>query len=309
MPKFWKSKTLLAKIETAYGTDPTPTGAANAILAQNVTFNPMQGDTVKRAVERPYFGAQPFVGAAFRSELTFEVSLVGSGTAGTAPGWGVLLRACNVAQVVTAGVKVEYTPITDNPESVALYFDVDGTKHIMLGAKGTAVLTLNANAEPVIKFTITSLFTVPAEAAKPVADFSTWLDPQIVSTANTPIFTIGGASFVMRNFELDLGMEVTPRNLVGSDAIRITDRAATVSTQIEAVALTTYNPFQIAKAGTLQPIAIEHGTIAGRKVHIDLPNCQQEMPSYQEQNGILEWPLKFSVLPLAGNDEFKITLT
>jgi hypothetical protein len=37
-PKYWKTKILLAKSEVTYGTDPTPTGASNAILASDVTF-------------------------------------------------------------------------------------------------------------------------------------------------------------------------------------------------------------------------------------------------------------------------------
>jgi len=309
MPKYWKSKTILGKVEANYGTDPALSGAANAILGQDVTFSPMEGEVVTRNVDRTYFGAKPILTTAYRSVLTFSVSLVGSGTAGTAPAWGPLLRMCAVAEVITAGTKVEYSPITDSPESGALYFDVDGTKHLMLGTRGTAVFTVNANAEPVIKFTLTSLFTIPAEAAKPVANYAGWMAPQVGASSNTPVFTIGGQAFAMRNFELDLGLEVKPRNLIGSNTIRITDRNSQLSTQVEAVALTTYDPFTIAKSGTLQPIALEHGTTAGRKVRFDLLSCQQQLPTYQEQDNILEWPLKFAVLPASGNDEWKITLT
>ncbi|OYY67412.1 hypothetical protein [Sphingomonas sp. 28-63-12] len=96
MSKFWKSKTILAKMETTYGTDPTPTGAANAILASDVTWSPMEGSDVARNVERGYFAADPTVAAELRCVLTFTVELVGSGTAGTAPAWGPLLRMSGV---------------------------------------------------------------------------------------------------------------------------------------------------------------------------------------------------------------------
>ena len=95
----WRSKILLAKIEAIYGTDAAPTGAANGILAVDVSFNPMQGSDVSRNLERPFLGAQGTVATELHAELSFKVELVGSGTPGTPPAWGVLLRACGVAEV------------------------------------------------------------------------------------------------------------------------------------------------------------------------------------------------------------------
>ncbi|MCX7284405.1 MAG: hypothetical protein NTX28_10230 [Novosphingobium sp.] len=308
MAKFWKSKTILAKIEAVYATDSNPTGAANAILAEDVTYTPMEGDWIERNTDTRYFGAKPGLGANFRSVLTLSIPLVGSGVPGTAPAWGPLLRACNVAQVATPGVKVEYTPVTDNAESATLYFDVDGTKHIMLGTRGNAVIKVTAGGIPMLTFTLTSLFTVPAEAAKPTPDYSGFIAPQVGSKANTPTFTIGGAAMVLRELELDLGRDVQPRMLIGQEQILIVDAKETLKAQIEAVALNVYNPFAIAIAGTLQAIALVHGTVAGRITAIDFGQAQQKLPTYQEQQGILEWPLEFSPLPAAGNDQWKITL-
>jgi hypothetical protein len=87
-PKYWKTKILLAKSEVTYGTDPTPTGAANAILASDVTFSPMEGDVVKRNNETPYFATKSAVTTGFKSTISFSVEAVGSGTAGTPPAWG-----------------------------------------------------------------------------------------------------------------------------------------------------------------------------------------------------------------------------
>jgi len=309
MAKYWKSKTILAKIEPTYGVDPTPTGAANAILAEDVSYTPMEGEWIKRNVEHTWFGAKPGVGTAYRSTLTFSVPMVGSGSLGVAPGWAPLIRACGVAQVVTAGVKVEYAPITDAPESATLYFDIDGTKHVMLGARGTVMFKLGASGIPMLQFTLTSLFTVPAEAAKPTPDYTQFVDPEAASKANTPTFTIGGAAFILRDFELDLGNDVQPRMLIGQESIIIADREETLKVQVEAVALDVYDPFTVCKSSTRQAIVLAHGTVNGRKVRFDLPTCQQQMPTYQEQQGILEWPLTFTPLPTAGNDQWKITLT
>lgn len=312
MPKYWKSKVLLAGIETGgYAVDPTLTGAANAILAMNVTFTPQEGEVVQRNLERPFFAANPFVAMAFRSQISFEVDLVGSGEKGVAPAWGPLIRMCAVAETVTTGEKVEYIPITDDQESGALYFDVDGIKHIMLGARGTAVKRLNATGNPVIAFTITSKWTAPLDAARPVPEFTAWQAPQAASTVNTPVFTVGGKSFVMRSYEFDLGCQVEPRNLIGFDGILITGKEnERLTATVEAVAMATYNPGRIAELGTLQPIILKHGTIPGRIVQIEHPAAQQmPLPQYQQQQGILEWSLPFVPQAIAGNDQWKMTLT
>lgn len=310
MPKYWKSKTLLIKLETTYGVDPAPTGAANAILATNVSFSPMEGEDVARNLERPYLGATPSTPAALRSVLSFDIEAVGSGSLGVAPGWGPVLRACAAAQVVTAGVKVEYTPITASQESVAIYFSIDGTRHVLLGARGTAVYKLNAQGIPVFSCTLTGTFTTPSEQAIPAVSYASFQAPQIANNANTPIFTIGGSAFILRDFELDLACQVEPRLLIGSEAILITGKNETVKATVEAVPVSTYNPFAVAQAASLQAIVLQHGTVAGRRVQIDVPYAvQQRLTSYGNTQDILEWPLTFSAQPSAGNDQWKLTLT
>jgi hypothetical protein len=309
MAKYWRSKTILAKLETTYGVDATPTGAANAMLVSEVTFAPMDGEDVPRNLERTFFGAQTSLPVGLRSVLTFSVELVGSGTAGTAPAWAPLLRACGAAQVVTAGTKVEYTPVTDNPESASIYFDIDGTKHVLLGSRGTWVYRLNAQGIPVLVFTFTGLFSAPAEAAKPTPVYTGFLPPQIASTANTPTFTVGGVPMKLRTFEVALNNAITPRLLIGYQGILITDRNETMTAQVEAEALTVYNPYTLAQAATSQAVVLAHGTVAGRRVRFDAPYAvQQRLTGLEDQDGIMEWPLSFSLQPSAGNDQWKITL-
>lgn len=310
MAKFWRSKTILAKLETTYGVDTTPTGAANAMLVSDVSFSPMDGEDVSRNLERTYFGAQSSLPVGLRSQLTFSIELVGSGTAGTAPAWGPLMRACGAAQVITAGTKVEYTPVTDNPESCSIYFDVDGTKHVMLGTRGTWVYRINAQGIPVLVFTMTGLFSLPAEAPKPVPVYTAFQAPQIASTANTPTFTVGGVALKLRSFEVTLGNVITPRLLIGYEGILITDRNEQLAARVEAEALTVYNPFTKAHAATTEAIVLAHGTVAGKRVQFDAPYAVvQRLTGYENQDGILEWPLTYSLLPSAGNDQWKITLT
>jgi hypothetical protein len=47
---------LLAKEESSYNTDPTPTGAANAVLVRSLEISPFQSDVVERELVRGYMG-------------------------------------------------------------------------------------------------------------------------------------------------------------------------------------------------------------------------------------------------------------
>jgi hypothetical protein len=102
MPKLTRKRAILAKIESTYGTDSVPTGAANAILVRNIEVTPIAAEVVGRDVIRPYMGESEQLIANRRVELSFEVEVAGSGTAGTAPAYGPLLRACGLTETVLA---------------------------------------------------------------------------------------------------------------------------------------------------------------------------------------------------------------
>lgn len=310
-PIKFKSKIVLAKPEAVEGTDAAPTGALNAMLLTDVQIQPMEGEDVSRNLELPHLGAQEEIATAFRAVLTGSFELVGSGNAGEAPAWGPLMRACAAAEVITADTSVEYVPVSDDHEAVSIHFYIGPTRHILLGAKGTGVISMTAQGIPVCRATLTGLFVTPADQARPQVDLSGFQVPQVASKANTPVFTIDSIPFVMRSYELNLGNDVQPRLLVGTERIVIVDRAEMLSVTVEAVPMATYNPYQRAIAATRTPIVIEHGTIAGRKVEIETPTAVQRRPTgIENQQGVVEWPLTFTPLPTdAGDDQWTITLT
>lgn len=310
-PLYWDSKILLFKIETAYGVDPVPTAAANAILATNVKFQPMEGTDVSRNLELPYLGAQGTIPNELHAKISFDVELAPSGTAGTAPAWAPLLRACGVAQVVNAGVSCVYNPISTNHESGTMYLWIDSTRYVARGMRGTAKMLVNAQGIAYLQFEFTGLFVAPAETARPSpVTLSAFQKPQVATTANTPTFTIGGVAFVMRSFELDLKNQVEPRFLIGAEAILITQREDMIKCVVEAQPLTAYNPFTKAQNQTADVISLIHGTGAGRVSTLAVPAAQvQRLPGLESAQKIKEWPLSLMPLPVAGNDQWTLTLT
>ncbi|MGK9234774.1 hypothetical protein KXS07_23705 [Inquilinus limosus] len=308
-PLRWASKTILVKTEATYGTDAAPTGA-NAMLLTNVEFRPMEGQDVSRNLERPYLGGQEQYPAGLNAVLTGTIELVGSGTPGTAPAWSPMARACGLAEVVTAGTNVVYNPISRQHESVTVHFYIDETRHVLLGARGTAELQVETQGFPGLRVTLTGLWRKPTQSPPPAVDFSDFMDPQLATSANTPVSTVNGVTMVTRSANLNFGNDVQPRLLIGSESIIIVDRSEEISMVVEAQPLNLFDPFGLAEARTKVPLVLTHGTTPGYITTLQAPRCQVgRLSGYQNNQGVTEWPLTLRPQPTAGDDQFTITLS
>ncbi len=311
----WRSKILLLKMESVYGTDPTPI-AANGILCKNFSIRPMEGEDVSRDLEFPYLAAQGTIPTGLRVVMEFDTELVGSGTAGTAPGWGVLMRCCAFSETIVAVTSVTYARVSDNHESGTAYFWIGGsgtgagTKQVIKGIRGDGRLTVNAQGIPMVHWTLTGLYADPAEVTRIVPTLTSFKKPSVATNANTPVFTVNAVSLVMRSFELAFGNKVTPRLLIGREEIAIVDIAESITARVEAVPVSTLNPFTLAKAQTSVAIALTHGTAAGSIVAVAAPTAQlNRLSGYENQDDVLEWPLSATPLPTSGNDQLSIVCT
>ena len=310
MSIFFRTKVLLAKIETTYGVDPTPTGAADAVLGKDVKISPMEGQDISRELDLAFMGAEPTIPANTFAKISFKVELSPNGAAGVAPAWGPLLRACGCAQTIVASTSVTYNPISLTHESITLWFVIGSTLFKVPGARGTAKVTIGAQGIPYIEFEFTGLFTVPAEGSRPTPTLTAWKKPTVASKTNTPVFTIGGTSLVMRQFALDLGNQIETRFLINSESVMLVDRAETIDVTVEAEPLTTINPWQLAVNQTQTPVIVQHGVTAGSRITINAPLAQVQRPAGVEENqGIAEWPLKLIPQQNAGNDQWTLAIT
>src|SRR5512139_1183504 len=152
MPRYIRNTAILAEIESVYGTDPTPTEAANAILVSNVSINPLVANNVPRDLVRSYMGgSEHLVGTAY-VEMGFDVELAGSGTAGTNPAWFPLVEACGFAVTNTAAVRSNAYLETPADGSVTIYYFLDGVRHIAKGCRGDMTIKMGAGERPVMSF-------------------------------------------------------------------------------------------------------------------------------------------------------------
>lgn len=308
MPLIDRKTAILAKIETTYGTDAVPTGAANAILVGNVKLSPLEGGTVQRSNVQPYLGSRPAVQVNTSVKLGFAVELAGSGSAGTAPAYGALLRACGLSETLTASTKAEYRPISTAFESVSIYFSKDGQQHKLLGARGSVSLKFDAGTVPTMEFSFVGLYQAPTSQADPAVTLTAFQIPLPCSKANTPTFSLYSYAAALSVLGLDVGNNVVYRGLVGAESVQIADRNAKGKATIEAPALSAKDFFALAKAGTTGALQIVHGTVAGNIVQLDAAAVQATNPGYGAEDGIVMLDLDLGYLPVSGNDEFTLTI-
>ncbi len=319
MGRLIRKTAILAKIEATYGTDAIPTGAANALVVSNLSINPLKADNVSRDIIRAYLGnSEQLVGTAYL-EMGFDVELVGSGTAGTAPAWGALMRAIGFAETITAGTRVDYTPISDLFESVSIYWYDDGVLHKGLGARGTASLDLSSGKKPVISFKFVCLDGGISTAALPATTLTAWRVPQIVTDANSGDLTFGathapvvapaltaGTPYPSQGLTVDLGIATPFKSLLGGQSVSLNDRKVTGAVSLELTAAQEVSMMAAVKAATLTSIGLVHGTVANDKVMVFMPGVQLTEPTKADLNGDRMNNYKLIVVPVAGNDEIRI---
>lgn len=301
---------ILAKIETVYGTDPVPTGAANAILVSGEpTVTPMDMKTADRDVIRAFFGNAEKIPSGIFSKVDFSVEIAGAGAAGTVPGWGVLMRACAFAEVVTASTKVEYKPVTDTLESATLVINRDGVLHKLTGARGSVKLNFTVDGIPKFNFSFLGIFNAVTDTAMPSVTLSGFQTPLTVNRTNTPIFTLHGYAAKMQSLDIDMANATTGKSFLNdTDAILLTDRKPAGKIVMEATTVAQKDWWTSIKNVATGALALVHGTTAGNKVQIDAPKVQIFNPSYSEFQGILMLNGDLVYAPNAGNDELVVTV-
>ena len=311
MPLLLRKRLILIETESTYGTDPTPTGA-DAVLVRDLNITPQQSDVVNRDVVRPYLGASQQLLANTRVECTFSVELTGSGTAGTAPAYGKALQACGLSETIVASTSVTYAPVSASFGSVTIYYNIDGLRHKVTGARGTFTINAAVGEIPSIDFTFTGVYNAPDDSALPSATYANQANPLIFKNGNTSSFQLLSYAGALQSFSFDLGNSLVYRELVGgTKQVLLTDRSATGSTTIEAVSIATKDYFAAALTDTtLGNLDFTHGTVAGNIVDFASTKVDIGDVSYGDQDGIAMLTIPYTCVPsTSGNDEFSLAYT
>ena len=302
---------LLAKEETTYGTDPTPTGAANAILVRSLEISPFQSDAVERELIRGYMGNYEVLHAGQRCEVTIEVEMAGSGAAGTAPAFGPLLKACGNSETISASTSVTYAPVSSGFDSVTIYFFLDDVLQKITGARGSFSIAAEVGQIPTISFTMLGIYNEPTDVANVTPTYQNQAKPVLFKSGNTTnqqLFSYAGA---VQSFSFDQSNQYVYRELIGaSKEVQITDRRPGGSIVIEAVTIATKNYFTAITGSATGNNTFQHGQTAGNIFTFSAPQTDLSAVSYSDSDGIQMFNFDYTATPTtAGNDDYSIVLT
>lgn len=302
-----KNKALiLAKIEVTYGVDPTPTGAANAILCGDLEYDVLDSK-VERNNIKPNFGAQRFTAIGEGQKLSFSVELKGSGAAGTAPEIGPLLRACNFTQTITPGVSVAYAPNsnTTTAEAVTLYYYLDGLLHKITGARGSFSITEGTvNTFMKLKFEFTGIYGGPVAQALATPTFNTTVPPLFRGASfafDTYAAVIDALTLEVKN---DVVKRVDVNSATGILEWFIKERTVTAKISPEMVLPAAKDFWGMWSSGGAYTMTATVGSVAGNRCVITAPAVQVDKPKYGDRENIVTADLPLVLTPTAsGNDE------
>lgn len=305
-----RRRLVLAAIETTYGTDPAPTPAANAILTRSVSVTPLAGQDIDRELLRSFYGNTQSIAGEKHVELQLEVELTGAGTAGDAPAWAPLLRACGFAETLTAGTDAVYNPITDSEESISCWIHRDGVLHKFTGGRGSVSFRLDVNNIPYMTFNFMGLLGAISNTAMPTtADYSGFLTPAPVTNDNTTALTLHGAEVSFSQLTLDMAVKSVKHQVVGAgSSILIVDRAPSGTAVIQEPELATLDLYAKAKDASQGALAVTHGKVAGNIVEFAAPQIGSGSPTEQNLNGVQMLSVPLTINPDTGNDELVVTV-
>jgi hypothetical protein len=309
-----RNRVLLAKEETVYGTDPTPTVAANAIEASNIKIN-YQADLLQRDNVRSNISpVSPIVGKRW-VEVSFDVELKGSGTRGTAGKIGDLLEACSMAETASAGSSVVYLPTSLAQKSITMYiYNNDASSAVLnkiTGARGSFTIKAPAGQFAVLSFTFKGIYNAPTDVALPSAPTYETTIPPIVESC---VFTLNSlATLIVQELNLDLANEVASRDDISSVAgilqFIITNRNPKGSFNPEALLVASYGFWADWVAASQRALSCVIGVTSGNIITITAPKVTIDNISDGERDRILTKEIPFSLGQNAGNDEISIKFT
>lgn len=305
-------RTLLAKIEGTYGTDPTPTGVANAMLVKNLDIQPLKLDYAPRDdVALSFFGRLAPKTAYKWYEISFDVEISGAAAAGTAPPYGPLLRACALGETIVASTSVTYAPVSASLESVTLYANKDGMNYKLTGCRGSVQVVFQNGEIPVYRFRFLGLYNAATDTALPSLTLTAWQTPKPMNKTNTTSISLHSYSCGLWAASVDLansaGYVPFPG---GSEQVFITQRAPAGAVEIEYPTIAQKDYHAIADSGAEGSFSFVHGSGAGTIFTLTAAQTRLTNPRSGAQRGIRTLSMDLVLAPtLAGNNELSIAYT
>jgi hypothetical protein len=280
IPLLRRRRVFAAKVETTTGTAISLSGTDGAFnafepeITPDIPFNRREGQGAS---------IDPITGVPGARGAKVKLMTDAYGAA-TVPSWGVLLQA---AGALLTSRTYTFPTANINDTTLTMGFYQDGWLFQAAGCKLNWNLK-GQNGQPAIStWEGTGLWQPPTAVALIAPTYPTTIPPRVASMT----LTIGGNTYKVSDFELDLGNEVVYRedvtDVTGYHAAAITNRNITFKVSPERVALGTQDWYAAYLAGTEVALNLVLGLSANNIITITAPKLQQAAPPEAgERNGI-----------------------
>jgi hypothetical protein len=297
---------LTAIVESVYANGEAATVAVNVSSVKPTFLNTSK---IESANIKPGFGHDRVSHAGANVALEFEMDLAGSGTLGTAPAFGPFLLACGFSQTIEAGVSVAYEPVSENADSLSMFYYHDGDLHQIKGARGDCTINLRQLDRPTIKFTFTGIYVPVVAGALPTPTFAPSAPVVAVSKASTELMTLDGQTLALSQCELTVGNTVGYRNLVNLEEVNITDRKSGLKLNFDRPNVVTKDWFDAVLSAETSVFNARHGKVAGNIIEILAGAAQPTEISPGDADGVAQIEMTARLLSPSGlgDDEFTLT--
>jgi hypothetical protein len=247
-----------------------------------------------------------------RVSVTFDVELAGSGTAGTAPAFGPLLKSCGLSETIVSSTSVTYAPVSSSFSSATIYCFYDGTRHKITGALGTVSFNMTAGQFAVASFNFIGIYNAP-DGTSLSGSFTVANQAAAIEVNDTNVTTAtfhGVTSSRIESFDLAMNNELLYKETASNKEVLITNRAPGGTAVIEAPAVGTTDFFAKAVASATGATTIVLGATSGNIVTVNAAQTDITGCSYADTNGVIALSMPYLALPTtAGNNEMSLVFT
>lgn len=207
------------------------------------------------------------------------------------------------------GLQTAYTPVSDLYGSCTIYTYIDKVVHKSPGNRGTFSLNAEVGGIPGVSFSMTGLYTAPADVTPPVASYGDQATPNIVRQQNSGGFKLLGYSGCLQSVSLDIGNSVNYSERIGCiKEVSIDGRAITGNVLIEAPTMAQMDYFTAAQNDSLLgELSFIHGATANNIVGLYSSRVKIGAPAYENMNGTQMLRVPVTLIPSSsGNDELRL---
>jgi len=309
MPMRLFATQIAAKIEGTEGTKET-LAAADAVQIKDVSFVPVI-EMYERDLLRESLSRSPSVSGKRSGKIGFVSELKGSGTAGTAPDYGKLLKACGFSETIVPSTSVTYKPATASIPSITVGAYMDGVIKRIWGARGNVRLSIEGGKPGLLAFEFEGAdFEVVDGGLLTSVSYSTIIPPDFLNVS----LVLDSYAAICSKVDIDVANSLTKRQDIsapsGHKSTMITGRNPKGSLDPELTTIISYDFYgKWRTPGTLGALSLSANGGAGNIVTVSCPKVRYASIASQDRDGLRTLGVDFEACLNTGDDEISIVLT